>query len=1033
MSTLSKRVADLSADKLRALAERLKARDGAAGAPRIRPVPRGDEPLPLSFSQERLWFLDRLEEGASSYEIPAAVRLSGPLDPGVLARTFEELERRHESLRTTFGEQGGRPFQRVMPAGTIGTNGFVLPLIDLSAIPEPRREAELLRGAVTGQRFDLTRGPLMRSRLFRFGPEEHALVLSLHHIIADGWSMEVLVGEVAALYHSLLRGRPSQLPPLPVQYADYALWQRDQLRGELLAQELSFWRERLAGIEPLALPTDRPRPARPSFRGAQRTLEVPGDTAALLYEQARRAGLTPFVILTAAWQALLARYTGQTDIALGAPIANRRLAEVQGLIGFFANTVVLRTRLEGDPEVGELLRRVREVVAGAFAHEELPFETLVQELQPERDLSRNPLFQVMVSLQTQSLAGPDHAGLRLLPLELPRTTAKFDLTLAWQEQDGRLSAALEHSTDLFDGDTAGRMLAHLAVLLRGLVEDPARRLSELPLLTAVERRQLLVEWNETAAPYPRGMGLHELFEAQAERTPDAPALLWGEKRVSYRDLDREAGRLARRLARLGVGSEDLVGVFARRTPAMVAGMLAVLKAGAAYLPLDPAYPQERLALLLADSEAPVVLAQAELAGLLPPFDGDVVLLEGVEEEGGDLPRGLVHPDQMAYAIYTSGSTGRPKGVVIRHAGAVARIAWAVSTYGPERLARTLAATSICFDLSVFEIFAPLAAGGAVVLADDALALLELPAAAEVTLVNTVPSAMAELVRSGKVPAGVRTVNLAGEPLRRELADRIYELSGVEEVWDLYGPSEDTTYSTGARVERGSGREPSIGLPLPNSRAYVLDARFEPVPVGVPGELWLGGDGLARGYLDRPDLTADRFRPDPFGGPGSRLYRTGDLARRLASGALDFLGRIDHQVKVRGFRIELGEIEAALLRCPDVTEAVVVAREDGPGGVRLVAYVVAPDLADVQARLAQALPAYMLPSAWVPLPALPLTPNGKVDRKALPAPDAVSDAGAVAPRGEMEELLAGLWAEVLGVERIGADSQFFELGGHSLAA
>jgi amino acid adenylation domain-containing protein len=659
-----------------------------------------------------------------------------------------------------------------------------------------------------------------------------------------------------------------------------------------------------------------------------------------------------------------------------------------------------------------------------------------------RDLSRSPLFQAMLALTDGVAPTLRLPGVEAEEVPLHNDTAKFELLLALNGMDGGLGGGLEFNADLFDAATARRLADRLARLLAGAAATPQLRIGDLPLLDAAEEWQILVDWNATEAPFPRDLGLHELFAAQAARTPRATALIHGERRLTYAELDAWSDRLARRLRALGAGPEVLVGVFCGRTPGMVAAALAVLKAGCAYLPLDPAYPADRLAFLLADAGASVVLTEEGVAAALPAFAGTLVWVDddsGGPEEG-ERPRGFIHPEQAAYAIYTSGSTGAPKGVIVRHGSAVARIAWALSAYSREALAGVLAATSLCFDLSVFEIFVPLAAGGAVILADDALALPGLPAASAVTLINTVPSAMAELVRSGALPRSVRVVNLAGEPLRRDLAARIYAQAGVEEVHNLYGPSEDTTYSTGARVERGDEREPAIGRPLPNTRVYLLDPALRPVPLGAPGELWIGGAGVARGYLRRPDLTADRFRPDPFGPfSGSRLYRTGDLARRRADGAIGYLGRLDHQVKVRGFRIELGEIESVLLAHPEVREAAVLALGDtGGDGKRLVACMAPAAVPEPELRrhLAARLPGFMVPAALLVLPALPLTANGKVDRSALEhlAQDAARERRGeyVTPRNAVEELLAPLWAEVLEVERVGALDDFFALGGSSLS-
>jgi amino acid adenylation domain-containing protein len=993
--------------------------EGATASPLapIERMPRDGE-LPLSFAQERLWFLERLEPGGAVYNMPFAVTLRGPVSVSRLEQALTEVVRRHEALRTTFAERGGAPVQIVLPPVPVE-----LPIVSAE-----------MAGQEAGRPFDLEKGPLLRALLVD-GDGESTLILNQHHIVSDGGSVAILLRELSAAYN----GEP--LAELPVQYADYAAWQRREGIG---TRHLAAWREALAGAPAaLDLPTDRPRPAVQTSRGGAEPFSVPEEVVRDLRAVARREGATLFMTVLAGFAALLHRFSHQEDVVIGSPVANRDRAEIENLIGLFVNTLPLRADLSGNPPFAALLARVRETALAAYAAQDVPFEKLVEELQPRRDLSRSPLFQVMLALEdgpgpqllipgVESRIRPLHSG-----------TAKFDLTLALAGLPGDtegLTGGLEYNADLFDAATVRRMLGALGRLLAG-VANPETRVGDLPLLGEDEARQVLFDWNATAAPWPRDLGLHELFEVQAAKTPDAVAVIGGTERWTYRELDARATGLARRLRRAGVGPETLVGVFSERTPLMLAGMLAALKAGGAYLPLDPNYPAERVAFLLEDAEAPVVLAQGRLAPSLPPFDGTVLPLEEAGEEGPrrtPLPRGFVHPEQIAYAVYTSGSTGRPKGVAIRHGSAVNRISWALSAYSPDVLSRVLAATSICFDLSVFELFVPLAAGGAVVLAPDALALPDLPAAGEVTLINTVPSAMSVLARAGAVPASVRVVNLAGEPLRRDLVGRIYEVPGIEAVYDLYGPSEDTTYSTGARIERAGERPPSIGRPLPNTRVYLLDAGQTPVPVGVSGELWIGGAGLARGYLGRPDFTADRFRPDPFSGePGGRLYRTGDLARYSPGrdGELDFLGRLDHQVKVRGFRIELGEIESALTAHPAVSEAVVEARGEGEER-RLVAWAASPtgtEIAILRAHLEERLPAFMVPASWVLLPEMPRTPNGKIDRKALPAPEAVATAEFVAPRNPTEEALAGIWADLLGAERVGVRDDFFSLGGHSLLA
>ncbi|HSF42721.1 MAG TPA: amino acid adenylation domain-containing protein [Thermoanaerobaculia bacterium] len=1051
MSGDSRRVTELSADQLRSLVGRIK-KDRVREDAAIRPRPAGAGPLPLSFAQERLWFLDQLGTGRASYNIPEALRLTGRLDVEALRLSLEEIVRRHESLRTTFSQEGGSPFQVVSPAARLA-----LPLTDLAALPALVREAELVRlaGEEARKLFDLEAGPLVRVSLLRLGESEHVLLLAMHHVVADGWSMGILVRELGALYTALSAGSPSPLPELRVQYADFALWQRERFRRELLQAEAGWWRQRLAGLpESLDLPTDRPHSRAQSSRGGRVPLVLGSEPSEALAALAVQRGGTLFMALLAGLQGLLARYTGQTDLAVGSPIAGRNRPEVANLIGCFVNTLVLRVDAGGDPSFHELFGRVRQSTLGAYEHQDLPFEKVVEAAQPERLLGRSPLFQILTVLQSAPLPPLSLPGLEIAGLPIHSGTAKFDLTVSWMEEETGLAGALEYSVDLFEPATVERMAGHLGALLAGAAAVPEARLSELPLLTPAESRQLLVEWSASGpAPVLEGAEevLHRLFEAQAARTPGAEALVAGADRLTYAELDARASRLARRLRGLGVGPESPVAVLLERSADLVTALLAVLKAGGAYVPLDPAYPHERIAFALEDTGARVVLTREALAvplAALPAPPPHVLSLGPADFAGEDgaEPGAMVDPESLAYVIYTSGSTGRPKGVAIRHGAAAARVAWAARTFGAEDLAGVLASTSVCFDLSVFELFVPLSLGGRIILAANALELPSLPAAGEVTLVNTVPSAMAELVRAGQVPPSVRSVNLAGEPLPRALADAIHGLGTVSGLFNLYGPSEDTTYSTEARVEPGSERAPVIGRPLPGTRAYVVDRDLRPQPAGVPGELLLGGVGLARGYLNRPETTAERFVPDPFAtAPGLRVYRTGDLTRWRSDGELEFLGRIDHQVKVRGFRIELGELEALLAACPGVREAAVMALGEG-SAQRLAAFFAAEtpetDGASLRRYLEAKVPAFMVPSSFFLLEALPRTANGKVDRRALiQIPQitpgaALAEAGRVPPRTPVEELIASLWAQILGLggeSRIGAFDSFFELGGHSLLA
>ncbi len=1003
--------------------------------PPIERVPR-DRPLPLSFAQQRLWFLEKLAaEGA--YNVPTAVRLSGGLDRAALRAALGEIVRRHEALRTFFVAVDGELLQEIAPPPPVP-----LPRIDLAGLPAPARRTEGVRRVreEAVRPFDLTRGPLLRATLLEEGDGESVVLVTMHHIASDGWSRGVLVRELGTLYEAFSQGLPSPLPELAIQYADFAAWQRGCLTPEVLAAELAFWRGRLEGLPPvLELPADHPRPAAFTARGARLRFVLGEALSARLSALSQRCGATLFMTLLAAFQTLLSRLSGQRDVAVGTPIAGRDQLQTEGLIGFFVNTLVLRSDLAGPAGFAELIERVRETTLAAYAHAALPFEKLVEELRPERDLGHTPLFQVMLALQNTPASELRLAEVRLSPLADDEETAKFDLSLFLREREDGLAGAFSYRRDLFDATTVHRWLGHFETLLEALAGDVPAPLAELPLLGEAERAQLLSEWNDTAVPHGSELCLHEELARQAARTPDAVALCFLDQEMTYRDLDRRSDRLARFLRACGVGADARVGVCLPRSPELIESLLAVLKAGGAYVPLDSGYPRERLDLQVKDSRIELLLTHSSLLDRLPEFRCRVLCLDretaGISSCAAEPPTGVSGPENVAYVIYTSGSTGVPKGVEIEHRSAAALLRWARQTFGPEELSRVVAATSVCFDLSVFEIFAPLSMGGCVVLAQNAL---DLPALAGATLLNTVPSAIAELCRLGALPPSLRTVNLAGETLRRALAESVFRASGVESLWNLYGPTEDTTYSTAWRVDRHDPREPAIGRPLPGTRAYVVEAGWHPAPIGVPGELCLGGAGLARGYLDRPFLTAAQFVPDPFSGrPGARLYRTGDLVCWRSGGEIELLGRIDRQLKVRGFRIEPGEIEAVLATHPAVREAVVLAREDAPGGRHLVAYLVlAAELpaGELRRLMSDRLPDHMRPSVLVPLEHLPLTPNGKIDRRALallaPRPEAKTGP---APRTPVEELVAGIWSEVLRRDVAGAEDDFFELGGHSLLA
>jgi amino acid adenylation domain-containing protein len=1023
-----------------AWAARASQRDAGAGLPPLVAVPRGGL-LPTVSAQQRLWFLDKLEPESFAYNLATGVRLSGSLDVAALAAALSGIVGRHESLRTRFVEKDGEPWQAIAEPAPVP-----LPLLDLSVLPAAAREGEVLRVAIGAARrpYDLARGPLVRSTLLRLSDREHALLAGMHHIVSDGWSLGIFLRELGALYRALVTEEPATLPELPIQYADFAAWQRRWLSGEVLAEQLAWWTGQLAGAPQVAeLPLDHPRPPFQSYRGGRADLWLESGLEERLGAVTRQLGVTPFMALLAGFATLLYRYGGPPDVVVGSPVANRGRAELEDLIGFFANTLALRVDLSGDPGFDALACRAREMALGAYAHQDIPFERLVNELRPERSLSHSPVFQVMLGLQNLPESGLDLAGLALSPLKLDAGGTQFDLSLFFHPlPQGGMLARLYYARDLFEAATVERLLGHLQTLLQGMVDSPATPISRLPLLTAGERAQLAA-WEEAARGADHEGVLHGLFEAQARRAPQAVALVAGPDVLSYAELEERSARLAGRLRSLGLGPETGVAVCLERTADLVVALLAVLRAGAYYVPLDPRYPAERLRFLLEDSGARLTLTQSRLAAELLPPQTPCLLLDAPAAAAPVFPQpypARVTAQNLAYLIYTSGSTGRPKAVAISHRSAVELAFWARETFSAAELRGVLASTAVTFDLSVFEIFVPLAWGGTVVLAENALELpavaAALPAGVEVTLVNTVPSAMAELLREGGLPGSVRTLNLAGEPLPRGLADQAYARPGTERLYNLYGPSEDTTYSTGALVERAAERPPAIGRPLPGTRAYVLDAALERLPVGIPGELYLAGAGLARGYLGRPELTAERFLPDLGAAAGGRMYRTGDRARLRPDGELEYLGRLDHQVKVRGYRIELGEVEAALLARPGVEAAVVLAREDVPGERRLVAYAAPSGLeaGELRRALQQTLPEPFIPSAFVFLEALPLTSHGKVDRRALPAPDAAGPgrgAGFVAPRDPVEEALAEVWTDVLRRAEIGIHDNFFELGGDSI--
>jgi len=1024
-------------------------------APPILPVPRNGD-LALSFAQQRLWFFDQLEPGLSAYNIPAAVRLKGPLNLAALEQSLNEVVKRQESLRTTIGTVEGRPTQVIAPTLTIK-----LPVVDLGKLPANEREIEVRRlvTAEAQRPFDLSKGPLIRGAVLRLGDEEHVGLLTMHHIVSDGWSTGILVRELGTLYVDFCTGGSSPLLALPIQYADFAQWQRQWLQGEVLESQIAYWKERLAGAPArIELPTDRPRPALQTFRGAHQSLVLPKRLKDGFKALGRQEDVTLFMTMLAAFNVLLYRYTTQDDLMVGTPIANRNRLETEGLIGFFVNALVLRTDLSGNPSFRELLRRVREVCLGAYSHQDMPFDRLVEELHLKRNLSRNPLFQVMFALQNAPQRALELPGLTLSPVEGDSETAHFDLTLQMVDTGQELTAALVYNTDLFEAGTIAGMLGNFHVLLEAIVADPEQRLSDFPLLTETERQQLLVEWNGTKSDCRPDLCVHQLFEAQVERTPGTIAVVFEAEQLTYEELNRRANQLAHHLRALGVGPEVPVAICLERSLEMVIGLLGILKAGGAYLPLDPTYPKERLAFMLKDAQVPVLLTRDQLVAGLPEQAAKIICLdsgwETIARESGENPGGSTLPENLAYVIYTSGSTGQPKGVLVSHGSITNHCRNAQQCYELDSRDVVLQFASLNFDVSLEEILPTLIVGARLVIMGKKVwhpaEFHEKISEFGLTVLNLPTAYWQELAREW---AGVTELVPNIQP-RLFIVGGDTMLPDVLNLWkrtpinssrllNAYGPTETTITATVFKISGRAGENTThqrvpIGRPLVGRAIYILDQHGNPVPIGVPGELYIGGASLARGYLNRPELTAEKFIPDPFSAePGARMYKTGDLARYLPDGNIEFLGRVDHQVKIRGFRIELGEIEAALGQHPAVREAVVLAREDAPGEKRLVAYVVAEAAADELRRfLKDKLPDPMVPAVFVLLDTLPLLSNGKIDRRALPAPDRTRpelDKAFLAPRDDLEFQLAHIWEEVLGVRPVGMRDNFFELGGHSLLA
>jgi amino acid adenylation domain-containing protein len=1023
----------------------LRERAPAAAMPALVRVPRLAS-MPVAHTQQRLWFLRQMDPSSSAYNVISATRLAGPLDAVALECAFDDIVQRHESLRARFFAVDGVPHCCIEPEARAPMR-----LIDLSGLDPAQRDAAAQRVMLEAARepFDLARAPLLRITLVRLEPQRHLCCVVVDHIVADGMSAGIMFADLQALYRQRVGGPPAQLPPLPVQYIDYVHWQRQVFASGALDEHLAYWKQQLRGLPPvLALPADRPRPRVQTHRGARRVEVLPAALATQLKATSRREGVTLYMLMLAAFEVLLHRYSGEDDFAVGTVVGARDRPEVEAVVGFFANNIVQRADLSGNPTLRELLARVRETALKAYAHQEMPFDLLVEALAPRRDLDHSPLFQVLFVLHTIHLRASDMDGIAAEPQELPLTSARFDLAVDVFDTPDGMRVYFEHNADLFDGTTIERMMSHYIRLLAGVVAaDGSTPIGALPLLDDGEARALHARLRGKALLRAPATSVHGLFEAQVQRTPAAEAVRIHGNAITYAELDARANRLAHHLLTRGVRAESLVGVCIERSIDMVVALLAVLKAGAAYVPLDPAFPRDRIEFMMADAELQLVLTQSALLPGLPAGAAQAVALDRLAEQLDALPANAPHSAcgalSLAYVIYTSGSTGRPKGVQIEHGAVVNFLRSMHAEPGIGAADRWVAVTTLSFDIAGLEIFGPLTAGGTVLLADRATALDGQRLAAllddeRATILQATPATWRLLLDSGW--AGVRRAGglkmlCGGEALPRELAERLLALPG--ELWNLYGPTETTIWSTAGRV-RDPARPISIGRPIAETQVHVLEPSGLPAPIGVAGELCIGGAGVARGYRNRAELTAEKFVRIDAGGVQERVYRTGDLVRLRADGELEFVGRRDHQVKLRGFRIELEEIESVLAAHRGVRHCVCAVREDSPGDQRLVAYVVAADGIPFDAEAARAtlrekLPEYMIPNLFVALEALPLTPNGKVDRKALPAPRAAAVATALpdAVMTPAQQRVAASWREVLGLQRVALRDNFFDLGGHSL--
>nr|AHZ46177.1 NRPS [uncultured bacterium 14-4D] len=1043
---------ELSSEE-REILEHLLAREQRAALERSRITPRvGSGDPPTSFAQQRLWILGQLEATSAAYNLIWSMRLIGELDIRALRQSLVALVSRHEALRTTFALRDGEPVQVIAERRDTG-----LEVVSIGA--DSQAELQQRLRALSGETLDLSKGPLFRAVLFRLGEAEHVLSLLMHHSVSDGWSFGVLYRELSQMYAAYRAHEEPGLPALPIQYADYAVWQRKRLREGVLGEQLAYWREQLTGApEVLELPTDRPRPAMQTFNGAKHVMAMSGELRDGLKKVGREGESTLYMVLLAAFAVLLSRYTGQHDIVVGTPIAGRDHPELEGLIGFFVNTVVMRTDLSGEPDFKELLARVRHVALDAYAHQDVPFQHLVETLRPERRLSHSPVFQVMFILQNAPQSDFEFPGVNVEAVGVDTQSSMFDLTLSMDEHDQGLRAVFEYNTDLFDRETIERLASHYQRILEAVVADTECPVSRLPLMGDDERQRVLVEWNDTYRDYPRERCIHELFEEQVERTPDAVALECEGQRLTYAELNRRANRLAHHLGERGIEPGAPVGLCVERSLDMVVSLMGVLKAGGAYVPLDPSYPAERLALMMRSAGLAALLTQRALDIRAPAEETQVVYLEECTWSGADIvsernPGLEVASTSAAYIIYTSGSTGLPKGVAGTHRGAVNRFAWMWHAYPFSADEVCCQKTSLGFVDSVWEVFGPLLQSvPSVIIKDESVKdpkqLIRILAAHRVTRIVLVPSLLSALLDAendlaARLPR-LRLWVCSGETLPVSMCRRFQEAVPGAVLLNLYGSSEvagDVTCFNTEELDEGVGAVP-IGRPIANTRIYVCDTAGQPMPIGIAGELCVGGDGVANGYWCQAELTAERFIEDPYSAESdARLYRMGDLARWRTDGSLDYLGRKDRQVKIRGFRVELGDVEAMLANHPSVDECAVALWGKKTDERGLVAYVVpraypGPSAHELRQYLEAKLPHYMVPFAFVALEAFPLTPSGKIDRQNLPPPDGQHierEQSYVAPRSSIEEQIVAIWAELLVRDPIGVYDDFFSLGGHSLLA